>query len=134
MKNQDKFIRFVRRKCKQLGVQFTIGKGRTVLFMGEGSDGFFTPPDKWGPGELKVARKCENFILTVAHEYVHMLQWFFEDPIYTDGDYYKLEKKTEKDAQKLLKDWNIPARDRERAARMSKKYLHWLKEKRDADL
>lgn len=58
-----------------------------------------------------------------------MLQWFYEDPI-LDGDYYLLEKKTERDALKILEDFGINKKKRIAAQRKSKDYLKWLKENR----
>ncbi len=130
MSKEDDFLSFVRRKCAQLNVNFRIGKGRTVLTPDrEPSDGYFVEPDKNSPGELAVARKCDNFLLTLAHEYTHMLQWFREDPI-LHGDYYLLEKKTERDALKILQDFGINKKKRIAAQRKSKDYLKWLKENR----
>jgi len=93
-------------------------------------EGYFLEPCKL-PGELVVARKCEDFILCLAHEYTHMMQWFHEDPIYNckDSEYYKLEKTTERDALKLLKEWKINPKRVRTAAKRSSSYLKWLKEK-----
>ena len=131
MCNQQKFIDYVRRKCRQLNIQFRIGKGRTVKDPdGSMVEGYFLEPCKL-PGELVVARKCEDFILCLAHEYTHMMQWFNEDPIYNcrDSEYYKLEKTTERDALKLLKEWKINPKRVRTAAKRSSSYLKWLKEK-----
>jgi hypothetical protein len=132
MSQEDDFLKFVRRQCKKLNIKFRIGNGYTVITPdGSVCDGYFLEPHRHHQGELAIAKKCSNFYLTLAHEYCHMLQWFEEDPLYRDGEYYTLEKKTERQALKLLKEWNLPTGI---AMRQSKDYLKWLKENRNADL
>jgi hypothetical protein len=45
---------------------------------------------------------------TLAHEYVHFLQWRRKDPIYDCTNYQKLEKYTEQEAIKLLRAHKVP--------------------------
>jgi catalase len=62
-------------------------------------------------------RKPINILQNIAHEYVHFIQWREGDNAWITGDgdliegssYVELEKRTERDAIALLRDWGIPA-------------------------
>tara|TARA_R100000700_G_C3068119_1_gene79625 strand:- start:103 stop:510 length:408 start_codon:yes stop_codon:yes gene_type:complete len=135
MKTND-LLKMVRDQAKKLNVQVVLRPYKTVKFQGEYSDGYFIEPDiegpwKGTPGRLVVATKCPKteWTWTLLHEYVHMMQWFRNDPIFLTEDYLELEKATEKETRKLAKQYNLPinlpARKRD-----SESYLKWLAGKR----
>ena len=82
--------------------------------------GFFVEPTERKWGMIRVGcgnRKPINILMNLAHEYAHFLQWKNRDSDWTrnDGDhiegsaYVELEKRTEREALSLLREWNIPA-------------------------
>lgn len=115
-KNIERFINHVKHQCNLLDVELKLTKGYSV-YTGEGNScfGFFSPPNQLHKGILKVAtgdKSREEWILTLAHEYAHMLQWFNRDKVYEDFNkndnvYFDLEIQTEKEALKILSSFDI---------------------------
>lgn len=115
-KNIERLIAHIKKQCRFLDVTFKLTKGYSV-YTGEGNScfGFFTPPNDKFKGILKVAtgeKTREEWVLTLAHEYAHMLQWFNQDKIYeefrnNDDAYFDLEIQTEKEALKILEGFDI---------------------------
>ena len=114
-KNVENFIMHIKHQCKILDVDFQLTNFHSV-YCGDGSSqGYFEAPSTYNKGMLKVGtgfRDMSDWVLTLAHEYAHMLQWFNRDPIFEnfqkDSKYYaELEIKTEREALKLLKKFNI---------------------------
>jgi len=111
------FLRHVRSQCRKLNVVFRLSKSEGIN-SGDATQrlaGIFIHPTTDKPGSLRVAvknRRMSSWIVDVAHEYVHMMQWFRGDALYEDhfrGDvsYAKLEAATEKEAILLLNAWGI---------------------------
>jgi len=143
-KNIERFINHVKHQCDLLDVEFKLTKGYAV-YTGEGNScfGFFSPPNEKHKGLLpnenhkgllKVAigkKTREEWILTLAHEYAHMLQWFNQDKIYEDFHdnedvYFDLEIQTEKEALKILTGFDIKITDS--LKRKSDKYIRQIRE------
>lgn len=116
-KNVQKLIQKIRYQCKLLDVDFSLSKSFSVYTKeGDSCFGFFTAPNGIRKGVLRVGtggKPLEEWVLTLAHEYAHMLQWFNNDMTFTNYEYdefyyYELEIKTEKQAMKILKESGIP--------------------------
>ena len=107
------FIEIIRNQCRRCKVSLILANSSSLGKQGGGDLlGFFQQPGR-GRGMIKVATRnipIEDWILTLAHEYAHFLQWFNNDPIYnlSDKQYIELEIETEKQTSKLLKRFRIP--------------------------
>jgi hypothetical protein len=143
MSNDKKIARFlshIRSQCKKLQVDFRLSNAEGIN-SGDGDArllGIFVPPTWYDGvvafnGSLRVAiknRRKSAWIVDVAHEYVHMMQWFRGDPIYKshfkgDVSYAKLEAATEKEALILLEAWDIPVGSHQK--KRSKRYVAKLR-------
>ena len=72
--NDSELIAKVRDECKAEGVLFTLTRTKSVLIEGgRRCNGYFS--DEGNIPELVVARKANNWFITLAHEYSHMQQW-----------------------------------------------------------
>ena len=82
--------------------------------------GFFVEPSERKWGMIRVGcgnRKPINILMNLAHEYAHFLQWKnldrewhrSNDDFIEGSDYVELEKRTEREAISLLREWHIPA-------------------------
>lgn len=128
------FLATVRSQCRKCNVQFVLadvhcvgGRGKNSLW------GFFQEPairtgdfrNRQNAGMLKIATRdipVSEWIVTLAHEYAHFLQWFRDDPVYESDSYLELEIATEREAFQILKRFGIPI-NYEAAKRKSKKYI-----------
>lgn len=135
----DEFLAFVKSQCNKLNITFRLSNSNGIN-NGDGSPrgaGIFIAPIKidgiMADGSLRVAiknRRKSEWIVDVAHEYVHLLQWFREDELfenYQNGEisYAKLEAKTESEALSLLKSWGI--RVGPQTVKRSKRYIAKLR-------
>lgn len=131
---QNQFIFHIKSQCKKLHIVFRLSEAKAING-GEGEQrvlGVFIPPSNTA-GKLRVAikgRKRSTWILDLAHEYVHMLQWFRGDPLFENhfkGDvkYSVLENATEKEAIRLLRKWGIAVGPRQ--VRRSQRYIAKLR-------
>ena len=116
------FLRHVRSQCRKLQINFRLSNSIGIN-SGDGDSrlaGIFVPHVHMDGivvynGRMRIAtknRRQSAWIIDVAHEYVHMLQWFRDDPIYEnhfrgDVSYAKLEAATEREALRLLSEWGI---------------------------
>ena len=134
-KNIARFLKHIRSQCRKLDVIFRLSKSEGIN-SGDGDErlrGIFISPTTENYGSLRVAvknRRVSEWIVDVAHEYVHMMQWFRGDKLYEDhfrGDvsYAKLEEATEKEALVLLKAWGIVPGKRQ--IKRSKQYIAKLR-------
>jgi hypothetical protein len=115
------FLKFIREELHNNKVKLAFSRTRKVRFShGVYTAGYFLEPTprKWGILRVGTGnRKPINILQNIAHEYVHFIQWREGDNAWTKGDgdliegssYVELEKRTEKDAIALLRDWGIPA-------------------------
>ena len=115
------FIKFLRADLRKHRVHLKFSKTRMVRFSKRLlTAGFFVEPTERKWGMIRVGcgnRKPINILMNLAHEYAHFLQWKNRDSDWTrnDGDhiegsaYVELEKRTEREALSLLREWNIPA-------------------------
>lgn len=135
----DDFLAFVKSQCNKLNITFRLSNSLGIN-NGDGSPrgaGIFIAPIKvdgtMADGHLRVAvknRRKSDWIVDVAHEYVHLLQWFRDDELFEDYQtgaisYAKLEAKTEKEAISLLKSWGIQVGPQ--AVQRSKRYIAKLR-------
>jgi len=130
----QEFLFLVRSQCRKCNVKFVLADAHEVGGRGKNSLwGYFQEPtvrtgDFRNPkfaGVLKIATKnipVSEWIVTLAHEYAHFLQWFRDDPIYNCDSYLEMEIATEREAFEILKQFQIPI-NYEAAKRKSKKYL-----------
>ena len=128
------FLATVRSQCRKCNVQFVLADAHEVGGRGKNSLwGFFQEPtvrtgdhrNRQNAGMLKIATRdipVSEWIVTLAHEYAHFLQWFRDDPIYESDSYLELEIATEREAFQILKRFGIPI-NYEAAKRKSKKYI-----------
>jgi hypothetical protein len=128
------FLATVRSQCRKCNVQFVLADAHEVGGRGKNSLwGFFQEPtvrtgnhrNQQSAGMLKIATRdipVSDWIVTLAHEYAHFLQWFRDDPIYESDSYLELEIATEAEAFQILKRFGIPI-NYEAAKRKSKKYI-----------
>ena len=127
----------VRSQCRKCNVQFVLADAHEVGGRGKNSLwGFFQEPTVRGDlrnrknaGMLKIATKdipVSEWIVTLAHEYAHFLQWFRDDPVYESDSYLELEIATEREAFEILKRFDIPI-NYEAAKRKSQKYIAKIK-------
>ena len=134
-KQIPKFLRHVRSQCRKLNVKFRLSNSDGIN-SGDGEHrlaGIFVHPTSENAGSLRVAvknRRVSSWIVDVAHEYIHMMQWFRGDALYEDhfrGDvsYAKLEAATEKEALLLLKTWGIEVGTQQ--LKRSKRYIAKLR-------
>jgi len=95
----------------------------------DGDYGMFCEPDIGGELCVAAGMSKDKFFHTLAHEYVHFLQWFSDDPLYRASrddarDYYALEKVTEESAIEILDQWGlIPDSGWDRVKESSEKYV-----------
>lgn len=132
------FLSTVRSQCRKCNVQFVLADAHEVGGRGKNSLwGFFQEPtvrtgnlrNRGDAGMLKIATKgipVSEWIVTLAHEYAHFLQWFRDDPIYQSDSYLELEIATEREAFEILKRFDIPI-NYDAAKRKSKKYIAKIK-------
>lgn len=128
------FLATVRSQCRKCNVLFVLADAHEVGGRGKNSLwGFFQEPtvraghlrERSHTGMLKIATKdipVSEWIVTLAHEYAHFLQWFRDDPIYQTDSYLELEIATEQEAFQILNRFGIPI-NYEAAKRKSKKYI-----------
>jgi Zn-dependent peptidase ImmA (M78 family) len=126
------FIRSLREECRAAGVRIIFknvaklrdwdDRNRKTL------DGYFSSPHKKKPGCIVVAAKVPlpKLLHTLAHEYVHFLQWRAKKPSFYTWSYLAHEKITEKSAIRLLEEQNLPINLRVRRKK-SRAYIKKLK-------
>lgn len=127
-------IEKIRIESAKYGVKVTITKSKHV-YAKDGSAvccGVFIPPsdDQNGAGHIRVAaggRPLSETILSLAHEFIHLRQYFNKEKIYFTDSYYKLERNTETRAISFLKKNGIPRKLVLEAQKHSKNYLSDLK-------
>ena len=133
------FLQYVKEQCTKLQVDFRLSDSLSVNVCDSDNPSpraigvFVTPTYESNRliirGKLRVAikgRSRSSWIIDLAHEYVHMLQWFRDDPIFSGhfrGEiaYHKLEESTEHEAIRLLKRWGITISNRQ--LRRSQQYI-----------
>lgn len=133
------FLAHMRNDLAQHRVKLTFSRAKMVRFShGIYTAAYFLEPGarKWGRIRVGTGnRKPINILMTLAHEYAHFLQWKNRDKAWSRGTedliegqkYIELEKRTEKSAIELLREWGIPANYQ--AVRMrSKAYIAYLRE------
>lgn len=131
------FINTVRSQCRKCNVRFVMANAEFVGGRAKNEQllGFFWEPSlhrtgselsRYRAGELKVATKNippNEWLVTLAHEYAHFLQWFRDDPVYTySTSYLEMEIVTEREALALLKRFDLPL-DYTAVKRKSKEYI-----------
>lgn len=82
------FLQVVKRCCDLTNVKLVWGKGSSLVYEGEQAGelfGYFMQPLGKNPGVLAVARgrPRSKWLAVLAHEFGHMSQWFFNDPVWT---------------------------------------------------
>lgn len=109
------FVSFIRSDTKQNNTRIRILSQNKSLLCVENKVrdhiyGYFRPPTTRKRGLIVVAGgvSTSEVLHTLAHEYVHFLQWRRKDPIYDCIDYRKLERYTEQEAIKLLRAHRVP--------------------------
>ena len=133
----------MRNDLAQHRVKLTFSRAKMVRFShGIYTAAYFLEPSarKWGRIRVGTGnRKPINILMTLAHEYAHFLQWKKKERVWTKATqdliegqkYIELEKRTEKSAIELLREWGIPANYQ--AVRMrSKAYIAYLRETESA--
>lgn len=131
----NRFIEKVDREAQRLSVQLLFSRRNDVMASDnrESTDGYFTEPYNDEPGMIVIAtgRGQEEWLHTLAHEYVHMWQWFNEDEVWmkwqayqSSGNYYRMEEATEAAACELIERFKLPCGDHRRRAQL---YLRRLK-------
>ncbi|MGA0866728.1 MAG: hypothetical protein ACO3QV_05365 [Candidatus Nanopelagicaceae bacterium] len=131
----NRFIDKVDREAQRLSVQLLFSRQKDVMALDnrEATDGYFSEPFEDQPGMLVIAtgRGEEEWLHTLAHEYVHMWQWFNEDPVWMkwrhyqcESNYYRMEEATEEEACRVIERYDLPCGDFKRRSTL---YLRRLK-------
>jgi hypothetical protein len=135
MRKKAKLIlRNVGKVVGEHGVKLIVDRKPKCWIEFEHCDGYFKAPSKKRKGILVVAvgkKRHVDYIWDLAHEYAHFRQWLRKDKLWrkynnNESLYYQLEKKTEKEAEKIFESWGFRSSDR--LKKRSKKYLKTLEE------
>ena len=146
------FVKFVRQHLAEYGMKLIIGRGKHVNTDGFRCSGYF---DESG-GTIAVARKSNEFMQVLVHEYCHFLQYINSSKIYEKcydasnvvdawlkGKNYSnkkvkrafflvraMERDCERRAMKIIKDFNLAINSKYYAKRAHLYiYSHFLMEK-----
>jgi len=129
----QEFLQTVRSQCRKCNVKFVLAPSEFVGGRADGEQllGFFWEPSlhRRQSGELRVATRnipVSEWIVTLAHEYSHFLQWFRDDPLYNCASYLELETATEREAFEILRRFKSP-NEFGVARRKSKAYIAKVK-------
>lgn len=129
MSNVQEFIKHVKSECRVHGIKFRLKPTKTVSTSDNIKCVGYCEPDDLK--ELIVAKKNQNWLMTLVHEYAHLTQWI--DQCKEWKDTYKIdnvddwlngkevpniekalaktrdmELDNEKRTVKLIKKWNLP--------------------------
>jgi hypothetical protein len=135
MRKKAKLIlRDVRKQVGEHGVKLIIDRKPKCWIEYELCDGYFKAPSKTRKGILVIAvgkKKHVDYMWDLAHEIAHFRQWLRKDKLWkkynnNESLYYQLEKKTEREAEKIFESWGF--RSSERLRKRSQKYLKTLEE------
>lgn len=74
----NEFIKFVRNELKEYNMDLIFGRGAEVNINGFRSSGCFDEH------QIRVARKCPDWLTVLVHEYAHFLQWKHRNEEYED--------------------------------------------------
>ena len=124
--NRKDFVAFVRKQLNKCGIKLNLRASKKHL---DGDYGMFCEPDHGAELCVASGMSRDKFFHTLAHEYVHFLQWCADDPLYRASrddarDYYALEKVTEESALEILHQWGlIPESGWSRVRESSEKYV-----------
>lgn len=77
------FVRHVKKHLAEHGMKLIIGRGKLVNVGGYRCVGYFDETQK----VIKIARKTQDFMSTLVHEYSHFLQFLSKSKIYKKSDY-----------------------------------------------
>lgn len=119
----------VRKEVEKYNITLKTTQSRMVIYESEKCYGYFLPPEKTKKGRLVVAvgeKRHVDYLWDLAHELAHFRQWKREDPVYLkhqkdDSVYSLLEKRTEKEAQRIFCRWGLTLSKRLKSR--SEKYL-----------
>jgi hypothetical protein len=132
------FLKFIREDLQKHKVRLVFSRFRMVRFSNNLlTAAYFEEPraTKWGMIRIGTGnRKPITVLTTLAHEYTHFLQWKNGDSLWVSQDsdiiqgtdYVEIEKQTERDAIRLLKEWRIPANYSAIRSR-SRSYISYLR-------
>ncbi len=136
MKSTDQrvlaFIDRLREECRAAGVRIIFKNVAKLRDWDDNYkktlDGYFVHPSKKHSGYIIVAAKVPvpKLLHTLAHEYVHFLQWRAKKPSFYTWSYLAHENITEKSAIRLLEAHNLPINLRVRKKK-SRAYIKKLK-------
>ena len=107
------FIEEIRRILSKASVKLVLKNSDRVMVDDCPCLGYFDPPTRTTNGELVVASDNPNDVVisTLAHEYMHFLQWFFgTDEEYDDSvedNYFMNEHEIEINSLRLLKSCGL---------------------------
>lgn len=130
MRRKAKYIlQDVKKEIEKHNIILKTTQNRMVIYESEKCYGYFLPPEKTKKGKLVVAmgeKRHVDYLWDLAHELAHFRQWKREDPIYLkhqkdDSVYSLLEKRTEREAQKIFSRWGLTPSKRLKTR--SQKYL-----------
>lgn len=129
-KSINMFIDRIQNEADRRGVKVTVTKSKNVS---RSCQGIFIPPKRGysAGGAIRVAAggvTLAEFLLSLAHEFIHMRQYFNKESIYYSFSYYKLERNTEKRAISFMKRNGVPQYLVKEAERLSKRYLKEIAE------
>ena len=87
MSNVQEFIKHVKSECRAHGIKFRLKPTKTVRTPDNIRCVGYCEPDDLK--ELLVARKDQNWLMTLVHEYAHLTQWI--DQIKEWKDTYNID-------------------------------------------
>jgi hypothetical protein len=135
MRKKAKLIlRDVKSTIAEHGVKLIIERKPKCWIEYEHCDGYFKAPSKRRKGVLILAvgkKRHVEYMWDLAHEVAHFRQWLRQDKLWNayhkdENLYYKLEKKTEREAEKIFENWGFKSSGRLR--KRSMQYLKTLEE------
>ena len=117
-------------ECKKHNTIIILTKWKSIIDTDDYGkiEGFFVTPRKNRKGKIKVAAGVSTpiWLHTLAHEYAHFEYWKKNRRF--RQNYILDEKRTEKRALELLKEWNLPINIKVREKK-SKEYIERLNSK-----
>ncbi len=87
------FVRFVKSELSHYGMKLIFGRGVEVNIGGFRSSGYFDER------EIRVARRCPDWLTVLVHEYSHFLQWKHRKEEYEDMFINNV------DSLKIINEW-----------------------------
>lgn len=122
-------LKEVKKEIAKYKIDLVLTKNNKIIYESERCFGYFVPPERRKRGELAIAtgeKRHVDYLWDLAHELAHFRQWKRDDPTFVkhqkdDSVYSLLEKKTEREAERIFLRWGL--KTSKRLKTRSRKYL-----------